>query len=118
MRVRAILELLVILFCLLPKGVAAEPAAPRVGIAKLDITPDYPVRLSGFGSRRTESEGVTQKIHAEALAFEDQQQGPAIIITVDNLAVSDEITLEVADLLARSVGVKRERLAISATHTH
>ena len=118
MRVKAIVNILVILFCLLPKGAKAAPETLRVGIAKIDITPDYPVRLNGFGSRRTESEGVTQQIHAEALAFEDKQDGPAVIITVDNLAVSDEITLEVAELLAKSVSVKRERLAISATHTH
>src|SRR5688572_13243780 len=42
----------------------AQPEAPAfpVGVAQVDITPDYPVRLSGFGGRRTESEGVTLKI--------------------------------------------------------
>src|SRR5438552_14542884 len=32
---------------------AAENYA--VGVAKVDVTPSYPVRLSGFGFRRTES---------------------------------------------------------------
>jgi len=118
MSVTAIAKKRFFLLCLLCAGVPAQAETLNVGIAKVDITPDYPVRLSGFGGRRTESEGVTQKIYAEALAFEDKQQGPAIIITVDNLGVSDEITSEIAVLLAKSVGVKRERLAISATHTH
>ncbi|HEX5221902.1 MAG TPA: neutral/alkaline non-lysosomal ceramidase N-terminal domain-containing protein, partial [Verrucomicrobiae bacterium] len=107
-----------LVFYLLCAGIHLRADTLNVGIAEVDITPDYPVRLSGFGSRRTESEGVTQKIYAEALAFEDKQQGPAIIITVDNLGVSDEITSEIAARLAKSVGLKRERLAISATHTH
>ena len=61
-----------------------------VGIAEVDITPDYPVRLSGFGGRRTESEGVTLKIWAKSLAFADEKEGPAILITTENVAVSDE----------------------------
>jgi len=40
-------------------AVSAEPAPGTysVGVAKIDITPAYPVRLSGFGFRRAESEG-------------------------------------------------------------
>src|SRR5690349_595494 len=42
-------------------GFAREPETYKVGVAQVDITPtQYPVRLSGFGFRRTESEGVTQ----------------------------------------------------------
>ena len=49
--------------------------APRS--AKVDLTPAYPVRLSGFGFRRTESEGVTQRIHARALAVSAADSEPA-----------------------------------------
>lgn len=96
-----------------------ESSAPLpVGVAQLDITPGYPVRLSGFGGRRTESEGVVQRIWAKALAFPDATQGPLILITTDNLGVPDEITTEVARRLAAKVGLRRERLTITATHTH
>src|SRR5829696_4936275 len=65
---------------------AADSTQPMaVGVAQVDITPEYPVRLNGFGGRRTESEGVTQKIWAKAIAFGDVQLGPAVIITTDNL---------------------------------
>jgi hypothetical protein len=102
-----------------PRGQAApaEKAHLSVGLAQVDITPDYPVRLSGFGNRRTESEGVTQKIWAKAMAFPDPAAGPAILITADNLCVPDEITQEVARRLAR-FGLRPERLTITATHTH
>ena len=86
-----------------------------VGVAQADITPTYPVRLSGFGFRRTESEGVTQKIWAKALAFGDDE--PALLIAVDNLGVPVGIVDEVARRLATK-GVKRDRLAVTATHTH
>src|SRR5205814_133090 len=96
----------------------AEEQGLKVGVAKVDITPDYPVRLSGFGFRRTESEGVTQKVWAKALAFADDKEGPALIITADNLCVPDDITQEVARRLGAREGLKKERLTITATHTH
>jgi putative membrane-bound dehydrogenase-like protein len=86
-----------------------------VGVAQADITPTYAVRLSGFGFRRTESEGVTQKICAKALAFGDDE--PAVLIAVDNLGVPTSMVDEVARRLATK-GVKRDRLAVTATHTH
>jgi hypothetical protein len=107
-------------FLLLIIGLTANGADGLlpVGAAKVDITPDYPVRLSGFGFRRTESEGVTLKIWAKALAFGDEKNGPAILITVDNLGVPDDLTAEVARRLAAKIGLKLERLSIAATHTH
>ncbi|HTD86514.1 MAG TPA: neutral/alkaline non-lysosomal ceramidase N-terminal domain-containing protein, partial [Candidatus Binatia bacterium] len=99
---------------------AADLSAQQlsVGIARVDITPDYPVRLNGFGFRRAESEGVTQKIWAKALAFADEQEGPAILIATDNLCVPDEITKEIAFRLKSKVKLNPERLTITATHTH
>jgi putative membrane-bound dehydrogenase-like protein len=97
---------------------AAEKASAtyRVGVARVDITPAYPVRLSGFGFRRAESEGVTQRVWAKALAIDDGE--PAVLITVDNLGIPAYLADEVAKRLGKKVGLKRERLAITATHTH
>ena len=64
----------------------------QVGVAQVDITPDYPVRLSGFGFRRSESEGVTQKIWAKALAISDGSNGPAVIVCVDNVGIPAYLT--------------------------
>ncbi|MGZ8937670.1 MAG: neutral/alkaline non-lysosomal ceramidase N-terminal domain-containing protein, partial [Limisphaerales bacterium] len=100
------------------KGIAAEGPSISVGVAQVDITPDYPVRLSGFGFRRAESEGVTDTIWAKALAFAEVNKGPVILITADNLCVPDEITKEIARRLKAKVGLQPERLTITATHTH
>jgi putative membrane-bound dehydrogenase-like protein len=93
-----------------------QPATYRAGIAKVDITPSYPIRLSGFGFRRAESEGVTQRIWAKALALDDGE--PAVLIAVDNLGIPAYMVDEVGRRLAKKSGLKRERLAITATHTH
>lgn len=96
-----------------------ETHAPvPVGVAQVDITPDYPVRLSGFGFRRDESEGVTQRIWAKALAIGDEREGPAVLITTDNLGVPIEMIQELEKRLAGKIGLKPHRLSITATHTH
>src|SRR5438552_3148060 len=95
---------------------AAAPADTyAVGVAAVDITPNYPVRLSGFGFRRTESEGVTQPIWAKALAIGDND--PAALVAVDNLAIPAYMVEDLAGRLKKA-GVKAERLAVTATHTH
>jgi hypothetical protein len=96
-------------------SIAAEH---RVGVAAVDVTPDYPVRLSGFGFRRTESEGVTQRIWAKAIAFADDGRGPAVIVCVDNLAVPWSMTQEVAARLAAKAKVDPTRFTLTCTHTH
>ena len=91
----------------------------RIGAAAVDVTPVFPVRLSGFGFRRAESEGVTQKIWAKALAIDDGHQvGPAVLITVDNLGVPWPMVQTVAKRLRAKTGLAPERFAVTATHTH
>jgi putative membrane-bound dehydrogenase-like protein len=92
-----------------------RPDTHVVGVARIDITPKYPIRLSGFGFRRAESEGVTQRIWARALAI--GQDDPAVLVAVDNLGVPATLVEELARRLA-SKGVQRDRLAVTATHTH
>ncbi len=106
-------RLAIVLALLPPPALAADTYS--VGVGRADVTPTYPVRLSGFGFRRTESEGITQKIWAKALAIGDEE--PAVLITVDNLGVPSAVVDEVAKRLAKK-GVKRDRLAVTATHTH
>src|SRR5687768_12021276 len=91
--------------------------AADVGVAKVDITPDYNVRLSGFAHRKSESEGVDGKIHAKALAFRDAN-GPAVLMAVDSLGVPDYMTRDVASRLENKAKLDPKRFAITSTHTH
>jgi hypothetical protein len=113
---------LFLLFCLrlapLPAFGGAESDAMPVGVSEIDITPDYPVRLSGFGFRRTESEGVTQRIWAKALAFGHEKDGPAVLVTVENKGLSLEICREVANAVAAKSGMNPARFTVTSTHTH
>ncbi len=88
-----------------------------VGVAKVDITPDYPVRLHGYNSRQGPAVGVQQRLFAKALAIGTDAEGASVLISLDNLGVTNAIGTEIGVRLAR-VGMKREHLAITASHTH
>jgi lysophospholipase L1-like esterase len=92
-----------------------------VGVATVDVTPKHPVRLTGYGNRKTEFESVEQHLFAKALAIRTGGDGapPAqVLITVDSLGVTDAITTAVAARLAEKYKLPRENVAISASHTH
>jgi hypothetical protein len=90
-----------------------------VGIAHVDITPDHPVRLVGYASRQTESEGVAQRIWAKALAIgSNEGDGPAVLIMVENCGVPAAMTAQVAGRLEAQAGLKRERVVLCSTHIH
>lgn len=121
LRVRPTLPL--ILAGIIALGIhAAAAAEPRVlvGAARIDITPDGPIRLAGYqgGARMKETERIEGRLFARALAIGADDQQPAVLITADVVGVSAEISHAVADALRQSHAIPRERVAVCATHTH
>ncbi|WP_417735917.1 neutral/alkaline non-lysosomal ceramidase N-terminal domain-containing protein [Rosistilla oblonga] len=90
----------------------------QVGFAKVDITPDYPVRLNGFGFRREESEGVSQSVFARAMAISQTDAPPLVIIAVDNLGLRLPQVDRIAEQLKQSRGLPRENFALTFSHSH
>src|SRR5436189_5730273 len=107
-----------LLIVLLPLSVWGQERGYAVGVAKVDVTPGYPIRLSGYGDRRTVSEGAAQQIWAKALAIGSDQEKPVIWITVDNCGLSADICNEVAGRLRSKASISRERMSFCSTHTH
>jgi putative membrane-bound dehydrogenase-like protein len=107
------------LVCLAPSSVlVAAPEPVPIGVARIDITPSYPVRLSGYGSRREEHESVHQRIWAKALAIGADQDGPAVLLTVDNCGISADMRADVLRRLRQRTKLTDERFAICSSHTH
>lgn len=96
---------------------STPPATYEVGLAKIEITPDHPVRLSGFSSRKEESDGVRQPIFARAMALRGGGE-PAVLVTVDSIGIPIALRKEVAGRLQEKRKLRAERLAICSTHSH
>ena len=100
---------------------AAKPAKPTyysVGAASVDITPDYPVRLCGYGVRQNESQGIDQHIFAQALAIGTDKEGPALVLTVDNIIVPTYMRDDLVARLAKKTRVRNDHFTVCSTHTH
>ncbi len=98
---------------------AESGGAWKAGAADVDITPDYPVRLSGYGSRTAETQKVAQRLHANAIALQWQDDKPAVIVSVDNCGVPAAVRAEVLKRLTTGGRtIADERFALHSTHTH
>ncbi len=98
---------------------AALAAAPvPVGVARIDITPELPIRLTGYTNRPTEADRAESRLHARALAIGGDAEGPAIVIVAEVLAVSERLTEAVVAGIRARHPVPRERIAVGVTHQH
>ena len=91
---------------------------PKIGVGKIDITPDYPIRLSGYGVRETETTKVVQPIWARCLVIIPPNQQPFILLCVENCGIPEHITETVAQRLKVEENIPRDHFTLSVTHTH
>lgn len=97
---------------------ALEPTTYQVGLATVDVTPEHPIRLNGFGGRREEAIEVGERIVASAIAISHDSAPPVVLVTLDSLGIRLPMVEQVALQLAASHGLPRENLAITFTHSH
>ena len=94
----------------------AHEARLRAGSATVDITPDHPVVMSGYGARDGRSTGVHDRLFATTLVLDDGAATVAIA-SIDVLNVSRELTHRVTTALSRR-GVELDAIILAGTHTH
>lgn len=114
-----------IIIMLMCKVIYAQPAhkdingAMEVGVARVDISPDGPIRLTGYAARgKEEATKVLSRLSAKALAFGNNGQHPSIFITVDLVGIQWRVTSQVVDRLSRKMGIDPAQIVVCASHTH
>ena len=102
-------------------GIPVSAETPwEAGTARVDVTPAEPVRLSGYGSRDRPNVGIDTSLYVRCLALRRRANDapPLILITVDAIGVSGQVTREIAETIKSRHRVPRERIVLCATHTH
>ena len=89
----------------------------RAGFAKVKITPEVPIRMSGYGARTEVFKGVHDDIFACAAVF-DNGRNKACIITADVIGFSHEFCDETKVLIQDSTGIPEDWIFITAVHNH
>lgn len=96
--------------CLAAQGAQAEF---RAAAGKVEITPDRPVWIAGYGINRR-SEGVHDPLWARCLVMQNGDQTIALVCA-DLLGLGRHQSQQIRSLIRK---VPRERVLIGATHTH
>jgi hypothetical protein len=89
----------------------------RVGIAKVDITPDNPVRLYGYSSRKDLSEGVHDPLYARAVVFENNGKR-VVLVSSDLGSYGGEAFSSIQKSILDKFNLKESELFLSAIHSH
>ena len=93
----------------------------KLGFARKDITPDFPVPMAGYYANRI-SKGVHDKLYVRVLFFVDKKNRPLAIIQLDLLSL-DRICMEKI-YAALKIGItdyaplSKNNILICAAHTH
>ncbi|HEX4590382.1 MAG TPA: neutral/alkaline non-lysosomal ceramidase N-terminal domain-containing protein [Gemmataceae bacterium] len=90
----------------------------KAGVATTIITPSEPMWLAGWAVRTEPAHGTLTDLFAKALAIEDEYGSRFVLLTVDLIGVSADISAAVAGEARRRWQLPRERLMICASHTH
>ncbi len=96
----------------------AEAGGWKAGVAKAKITPTEPVWMAGYGGRNKPAESTLQDLWLKALALEDADGHRAVVVTTDLLGLPRSMSVPVCEALKDKLGLKREAIMLTSTHTH
>jgi neutral ceramidase len=91
----------------------------RAGIATADITPEQPVKMSGYAGRSEGpklSEGVHDRLYARVTAFE--RAGKRLVIVSTDLIGFYDAYEHFRDVLTAEFQLDESELWLTSTHTH
>jgi hypothetical protein len=89
----------------------------RAGTARVDLTPDWPVMLAGFGQRTEPATTVHDPVQGKALYLEEDGER-LVIVTTDLLSIPSQVGTPVAEAIAAATGMAVRQIMLCASHTH
>lgn len=102
---------------LAPVADAAE-ATWKVGLAKAVITPEKFMWMAGYASRDRPADGKLTDLWAKTMVLQDASGERAVLVTLDVIGVSRELSSAIAATLKERYGLERRQLALCTSHTH
>jgi hypothetical protein len=117
LRFLALLVCCLSLFSGRPRTIAQETSGLRAGVSKVDITPDHPVRMGGYESRKDPSQGIHDPLGARALALEANGQR-MVFVSIDTLGFYNDTAEPLRRGILEECNLKPSELFLCAIHTH
>ncbi len=91
------------------------------GYSEIDITPQDPIVLGAYHRYRGQNratEQVLEPLKATIFYFKDQQGSRSILLSLDLIWVSEQLTDWVAEWCRDLYGIEKDNILITATHSH
>ncbi len=89
----------------------------KAGIAKAVITPEQPVWLAGYGSKRV-PEGKLHDLWMKIMALEDAQGRRAVLVTTDHMGIPKPMYETMCEALRQRFGLDRSQVIFTFSHNH
>jgi hypothetical protein len=99
-------------------GAAAAEPDWKVGLARVKITPEKPVPLSGYASRNKLSEGLATELYVKTMVLEDRDGHRGVIVTTDLLGLPAAVSEPVCERIEKATGLTRGQILLTSSHTH
>ena len=91
----------------------------RVGYARVDITPDQPVPMSGYGNNEKRvSQTILDRLYVTCVAVTDEQDNSLLLFSVDLQNTKEAIWQPARATLSQLTGIPENNMTLGATHTH
>jgi neutral ceramidase len=90
----------------------------RAGVAKVNISPELPIWLSGYGGRNKPAATKHDELWAKALVLDDAAGHRAVLVTMDLVGIPLEISLDVCNRIEDRYKLPRSAIALCVSHTH
>ena len=102
----------------LPGTSSAAEKQWQAGVAKVNITPELPIWLSGYGGRNKPAATKHDDLWAKALVIEDAAGHRAVLVTMDLVGIDRELSQTVCQRVEEKYKLPRAAIALCASHTH
>jgi len=115
--VLAVIVLISLLFTTSPVQSEESRQILRAGAAKIDITPEKPVKMAGYGSRKALSQGIHDPLSARVIIFENNGKR-LVLVSTDLLGFYGGTAEHFRKAILNEFKLKPSELFLSAIHTH
>lgn len=90
----------------------------KAGVARVVITPEESMWMSGYSSRDHPSEGTLHDLWAKVLVLEDAGGEKAVLISTDLRGIPKYVSDRVRDRLKEKFNLSRAQILLNSSHTH
>ena len=101
-------------------GLIAKADEPqwKIGLASIKITPEEPVRMSGYAGRTQPSQGIATDLYAKTMAVQDESGNRAVLVTSDLIGFRADFAEPTCHRISEKTGLRRDQILLNSSHTH